>query len=193
MKNNIYLLSKLLFVLLLVFLLPFSVFAQSLPPIPDVGEGVCVSNCGGSTSMGSQPTMTSEPVTISIITNSLQTIISLENQALKKIKEKEYAEAELFINNSIESLNDAKTILYTDPELKQFRDEKPEIISKLNKSIDKSLKSLEKASSLIVRVNNPATEEGFLSKLIKDVKKALLDGRRSVRHTHSIAVAGVRG
>ncbi len=194
MKHNIYFLIKSFSILLLFFLLlPFHSLAQSLAPIPDVGEGVCVSNCGDSTSMDSQPTMTSEPLTISIITNNLQTIISLENQALKKIKEKEYAEAESFINNSIESLNDAKTILYTDPELEQFRNEKPEVISKINKSIEKSLKSLEKASSLIVRVNNPETEEGFLSKLIKDVKKALLDGRRSVRHTHSIAVAGVRG
>jgi len=107
MKNNIYFLIRSLLISLLFFLLlPFISFAQSLAPIPDVGEGVCVSNCGDSTSMDSQPTMTSEPLTISIITNSLQTIIGLENQALKKIKEKEYAEAELFINNSIESLMD---------------------------------------------------------------------------------------
>ncbi|GEM_PF-7042422 len=172
MRNNIYFLIRSLLISLLFFLLlPLLSFAQGLAPIPDVGEGVCVSNCGGSTSMDSQPTMTSEPLTISIITNSLQTIISLENQALKKIKEKEYAEAELLINNSIESLNDAKTILYIYPELEQFRNEKPEVVSKLNKSIDKSLKSLEKASSLIVRVNNPETEEGLLSKLIKGIKK----------------------
>ena len=47
MKHNIYFLIRSLLISLLFFLLlPLLSFAQSLPPIPDVGEGVCVSNCG---------------------------------------------------------------------------------------------------------------------------------------------------
>lgn len=46
MKNNVYFLIRSLLISLLFFLLlPFYSFAQSLPPIPDVGPGVCVSNC----------------------------------------------------------------------------------------------------------------------------------------------------
>ncbi|GEM_PF-4827042 len=57
MKNNIYFLNRLLLIpLLFSLLLPFYSFAQSLAPIPDVGPGVCVSNCPDDT-----PTTTSCP------------------------------------------------------------------------------------------------------------------------------------
>lgn len=45
MKNNIHFLIRSLLISSLFFILPFYSFAQSLPPIPDVGPGVCVSNC----------------------------------------------------------------------------------------------------------------------------------------------------
>jgi len=200
MKLNNYFLAS-LFLISLVFLLPSLSLAQGLAPIPDVGEGVCVANCGGET-MSSPPqpeddTELPDPsdtssVQLSIILSNIKTVASLESQALKKISQKQYTEAETLINNSISALVDAKNTLNTDPELEDFRSDKPQTVSKIIRAIDKSLNSLQKSSLLIVRVNDSGTEESLLSKLIKGAKKFLQNSRRNtIRVTN--AVAGVRG
>ena len=176
------------------FFFPFISFAQSLPPIPDVGEGVCVANCGG----GNDTALPDEPDTsstqLNIILNNLKTVPDLEKQAIKKISQKQYTEAETLINNSSDVLNQAKETLNTDPQLEEFRNEKPEVVSKIIRAIDKSLSSLAKASTLIVRINDSGTEESLLSKLIKSAKKVLIDGRRNtIRVTSVMVVAAVRG
>ena len=238
MKNNIYFLIRTLFIsLLFSLLLPFHSFAQSLAPIPDVGEGVCVANCPGDTP--DIPTPTSTPASIvcpndcsgngSCIleacfcsvewegddcsipkpTPTESTQSHLENakelnmQALEELNEGKYVEASITIDNTIESLNNVKDSLETDPTVLQFCENKPKTIEKIERSIQSSINNHNKAALVIDRIievtsaanrtnNNPAgnkTEE-LLQKLVKFAKRFLT---RPIRVSNSFAVCGVRG
>jgi hypothetical protein len=204
MKNNVYLLSKLFFVLLLVSLLPFSVFAQSLAPIPDVGEGVCISNCPSDTPTTfplPEPEEEDEDISseasdvIEALETDIQYVVELDDQALQEINEGNYIEAGSLIDSAIESLTDVRDSLNTEPELTELRDDEPKAVSKIDKGLKSSINSHKRASSAIEKINtNPTVEENesLLSKFIKKTKKYLRDGRRHTQTT-SIAVAGVRG
>ena len=212
MKNNIYFLIRSFLISLLSFLLiPFISFAQGLAPIPDVGPGVCVSNCG-TPSISHTPTPTPDENTIPItfptsapsvspapsstpqaIVTQLQTSIELDNQALQKLKEKNYASVPPIINNAIESLTNVRDSLKTDPALKKVCRNKPKAISLINRSINDH----EKALSSIEDINNaPKTseEEGLISKLVSSAKKFI---KRAITRTHRVstvgAICGVRG
>ncbi|OGI19896.1 MAG: hypothetical protein A3B68_02095 [Candidatus Melainabacteria bacterium RIFCSPHIGHO2_02_FULL_34_12] len=245
MKNNIYFLIRSLLVSLFFFLLlPFHSFAQSLAPIPDVGEGVCVANCPGTTSPSfpiETPTPTPTPdftscpndcsfngicedgicncfegqegddcsipkSTPTPITQShLESAKELNMQALQELNEGKYVEAKGTIDDTIESLNNAKDNLRTDPIILEFCEGKPNEINKIERSIQSSINNHEKAASVVDRIidiqqdsvstrinNNPnANEEGLLQKLINTAKKYLK--RRPPRVSRSNVVCGVRG
>ena len=202
MKTNIYCFIRSFLVLLFFLLLPFLSFAQSLPPIPDVGEGVCVAGCG-STPSPSFPPLTSpgeEDTTPPIITK-LQTANELDNQALEKLNEAKYSEVPPIINDAIDSLNDARDSLKTDEVCK----DEPITVSKIDKLLKSSISDHKRALSNVERINlisvsrvnnDPqADEEGLISKLVNSAKKFI---KRAITRTHRIpntvgAVCGVRG
>lgn len=242
MKNNIYFLIRSVFVLLLL-LLPTVSFAQSLAPIPDVGEGVCVANCGNdNSSMSTTPipdfiscpddcsgngfcnvdgsctcdfgwTGTNCSSSISpaplptpeepITQTHLESAKELNLQALEELNEGNYVEAKGTINDTIESLNNAKDNLRTDPLILEFCENKPNVIDKIERSIQSSINNHTKAASTVDRIiditstsnriNNilsDSKKEELLQKLLKFTKKLL--GRR-IRVSNSFVVCGVRG
>ena len=216
MKNDIYSLGKLFLASLLVtLLLPFYAFAQSLPPIPDVGEGICVSGCG-TPSTTTLPTATPEEDTTSstpplptpqAIATHLQTAIELDNQTLQKLNEEKYAEVPPIINDAIESLTDVRDSLKTDPASQEVCEDNPKARSKIDRLLQSSIKDHEKAASIINRINiigvsrmnnyyrnNENKEEESLSKLVESAKRFI---KRATTRTHRVsrtmAVCGVRG
>ena len=210
MKNNIHFLIRSFLTLLLFFLLlPFYSFAQSLAPIPDVGEGVCVANCPDDTTTIPTPTPTPTPTPITesqpITQSHLDNAKELNMQALQELNEGKYVEAKGTIDDTIESLNNAKDNLRTDPIILEFCEGKPNEINKIERSIQSSINNHEKAASVVDRIidiqqdsvstrinNNPnANEEGLLQKLINTAKKYLK--RRPPRVSRSNVVCGVRG
>lgn len=245
MKSNIYFLIRSFLVLLLSStLLPCISFAQSLAPIPDVGEGVCVANCGNDTSSMSTPTpipdfiscpddcsgngfcnidgsctcdfgwtgtncsssiypaplaTPEEPIT----QTQLESAKELNMQALEELNEGKYVEAKETIDDTIESLNDAKENLRTDPLVLEFCENKPEALDKIERSILSSIKNHTKAASTVDRIIDitstsnrindilsDSKREELLKKLIKFTKRLL--GRR-IPQVRSNAVCGVRG
>lgn len=212
MKNNIYfLIRSFLISFLFLLLLPFLSFAQSLAPIPDVGEGVCVSNCGGNTtpdiptipsssedtSTTSIPPSTPEEEAIQAVQDNIQNATDLDDQALQKIEEGDYSAVSPLIDDATQSLTDARDSLKTDPDLEQLREDEPKTLSKIDRSLQSSINNHKRASSTIDRIVNDSKveeDEGLLSRLIKKTKKFLSDAiRREHRVTSTVAVAGVRG
>ena len=208
MKNNFYFLIRSFLISLFFFLLlPFLSFAQSLAPIPDVGPGVCVSNCGSSTShpfplpipTPSEDTIPAPSPTPLTVVNNLKTVAELDNQAIQKLNEEKYAELPPILNDAIESLTDAKDNLETNPASEKVcKDESKAILE-----IDRSINDHKKAASIVDRINIiganrvnndlKTKEEGSLLKLVKSAKKFILSGRRHTRLSTTICVAGVRG
>ncbi len=217
MKNNIYFLIRSLLISLLFFLLlPFISFAQSLAPIPDVGPGVCVGHCGSDTkpTMSSSsggtdttpssedtgttsiPPPTSEEEAIQAVQDNIQNATDLDDQALQKIDEGDYPSVPPIIDDATQSLTDARDSLKTDPDLEQLRGDEPKALSKIDRSLQSSIKNHKKVSSTIDRiVTDPNADEGLLSKLLKKAKRYLSDainGRRKAQ-VRTNAIAGIRG
>lgn len=209
MKNNInFLIRSVLFSLLFFLLLPFLSFAQGLPPIPDIGEGVCVSNCGGNTtpnipiipssSGGTDTTSSSEKEAIQAVQDNIQNASELDNQALQKIEEGDYPSVPPIIDDATQSLTDAKDSLNTDPDLEQLREDEPNALLKIDRSLQSSITNHKKVSSTIDRiVNDPKVDEdeGLLLRLLKKAKRFLSEAiirERKADHTVTV-VAAVRG
>ena len=208
MKNNIYCFIRSFLILLLFLLLPFLSFAQSLPPIPDVGEGVCVAGCGSTpsptfsplTPPGEEDTTPSPTPTPPLITK-LQTANELDNQALEKLNEAKYSEVPPIINDAIDFLNDARDSLKTDEVCK----DNPKAASKIDRSLKSSISDHKRALSNVERINlisvsrvnnDPqADEEGLISKLVNSAKKFIKRAiTRDFRVPNTVgAVCGVRG
>ena len=135
----------------------------------------------------------------------LENAKELNMQALEELNEGKYVEAKGTIDDTIESLNNAKDNLRTDPIILEFCEGKPNEINKIERSIQSSINNHEKAASVVDRIidiqqdsvstrinNNPnANEEGLLQKLINTAKKYLK--RRPPRVSRSNVVCGVRG
>ena len=235
MKNNIYFLTtSLLISLLFCLLLPFLSLAQGLPPIPDVGPGVCVANCGSSTPHAF-PSPTPLPgtdipssdfpvscpndcsnngtcndeicncfvdwvgtdcstlslVAMPVINTHLDNANELNKQALQELNEGKYVEASTSINNTIESLNNAKDSLKTDPIIVKLCEGKPKAINKIERKIQSSINTHLKASSTVNRIIEITEEESLLQILLKAANRLLT--RRMPRPARTNAVCGVRG
>ena len=211
MRNNICFLIRSFFIALLFFLLfPLLSFTQSLAPIPDVGPGVCVSNCGHTTpSTFPSPTFTPSedtspspiPTPPPIVTK-LQTAKELNKQAQKELQEGEYVKASTTINDTIQSLSDAKDTFETD--LKSITCKNKSQAAKYERSIESSINNHQKAASIVDRIieetsspnrtNNVLRvneDEGLLQKLIRIANRLLT--RRMPRPARTNAVCGVRG
>ena len=228
MKNNIYFLIRSFLISLLFFLLlPSLSFAQGLPSIPDVGPTHCVANCGGGNTKPSCPnncsgsdhgqcnfddgscdcyqTWSGIDCSVPSITQThLQSATDLNQQALQELNEGKYIEASTTIDNTIESLNNVKDGLRTDPELLEFCKNKPEAINKIERVIQSSINNHKKAASIVdriieitsevARINNNSgvnEEESLLQKLLRAAKRLLT--RRMPKPSTVNAVCGVRG
>lgn len=193
--------------LVFLFLLPFLSSAQSLPPIPDVGEGECVFNCPVSApAVSATPTPTPTPDTGGTpsisptslpspnIQTHLQSARDLNKQALKELDEEKYIEASDTIDDTIESLNNAKNSLKTDPIILEMCKSNPKALKIFDRSIQSSINNHTKAASAVERIiiaPSVSEDEGLLQKLRKIAIKFL--ERRIPPPRTPTAVCAVRG
>lgn len=184
--------------LLLLLLSPFFSFAQSLAPIPEVGPGVCVSNCGSNKptmSSSSGDTNATEEKALQSIQDKLQETLDLNSEALKELDQEDYEAVSSTIRAIILNLKNYKVTIKIDPDLSQLRKSKPGLISKINRVISISIIDYKKASSAIDRITQvaiPRTDEGLVLKLSNDIAKRLGVVDNRIHHA-VIAVTSTRG
>ena len=126
-----------------------------------------------------------------VINTHLDNANELNKQAVQELNEGKYVEASTSINNTIESLNNAKDSLKTDPIILELCEGKPKAINKIERKIQSSINNYLKASLIVTRIIEITEEESLLQKLLKAANRLLT--RRMPRPTTTNAVCGVRG